>query len=127
MGKIKDFLLASEEEQYERRMQVLGNTCDAINNQLGDQIFAIPTATLLDMQRVLKEQAIAIEVLTHNNAALKRVLDQSTKLPGFKEPDLLVVPGVNGPRPEHAYLDRDTASSVLRAREYILRKRGALK
>lgn len=81
---------------------------------------------LLTTLKALKERLNELEELTetqqNNLEVYERVLADTKKAFSATDPGLLmvgdqeiVIPGVNGPRPEHAHLDRDTMGSVQRS------------
>lgn len=87
---------------------------------------------LIDTLKRLKERNKELEELvetqTHNLEVYDRVLGETKQAFSFENPGQLiigeqeiVIPGVNGPRPEHMHLDRDSMSGVLRGKEQAAR------
>lgn len=89
---------------------------------------------MTDTIALLKQHCQGLEeeiaTLQHNLSVYESVHDKTLAAFSQNEPGLLligdseiVIPGVNGPRPEHAHLDRDTASGILRGKQDAAKRR----
>ena len=101
----------------------LRTACNEINepHMLSLGIMAVPIYMFDELVQIKDEQAEQIEKLQHNFEAVCRVLESATYIPQDDKDALshIVIPGVNGPRPEHAHLDRDTNTAILKGREAL--------
>ena len=101
----------------------LRTACNEINepHMLSMGIMAVPVYMFDELVQIKEEQAEQIEKMQHNFEAVCRVLESATYIPQSDKDALshIVIPGVNGPRPEHAHLDRDTNTAILRGREAL--------
>ena len=90
---------------------------------------------LLDTLKKLKERNHELEELaevqTSNLEAYERVLGETKEAFSHVNPGQLIIgeqeliiPGVNGPRPEHMHLDRDTATGIMRGKQQSEQHKG---
>jgi hypothetical protein len=100
-------------------------TAEAINKQLSDSgesaVVAVAYHTygdlfvaLDELRSLVDKYAAANEIHEHNAKVYESILESATHLNSSARDPLIVVAGVNGPRPEHAHLDRDTPDAILR-------------
>lgn len=80
--------------------------------------------TLKQTKEYVNQLEEEIKTLEHNLGVYDRVLGETKQAFSDTEPGRLlvgdqdiIIPGVNGPRPEHMHLDRDSMTSVLRAQQ----------
>ena len=89
---------------------------------------------LIETLKLLKARNHELEELaetqTQNLEAYERVLGDTKAAFSHVNPGQLiigdqevVIPGVNGPRPEHAHLDRDTATGIMRGKQAALQSK----
>lgn len=82
------------------------------------------TDTIAMMKKHIADQEEEIASLQHNLGVYESVHEKTLSAFSKDSPGLLlvgdeeiIIPGVNGPRPEHMHLDRDTATGILRGKQ----------
>jgi hypothetical protein len=135
--------LSKKYEQYsEQEKSIVFATCAELEGILAGisnkhELKVIPSFLWEDMTDTIallkwhcSELEEENETLKHNLSVYERVHAETIKHFSPDSPGLLlagdqeiVIPGVNGPRPEHMHLDRDTATGILRGKQESDRKK----
>ncbi len=96
-------------------------TCDVLNQVLQDQGMDDHCVVVPRMQFDAAMQELSFYQVTmkdyRDSILLDKLAGTSTHVEQFHNE--IVIPGVNGPRPEHAHLARDTAQDIIRGRKQM--------
>lgn len=129
-------------EYSEQEKAIVFATCSELEGILAGisnqhELKVIPAFLWEDMTdtiALMKQHIASIEeeneALKHNIGVYEKVHTDTLSAFSKDSPGLLlvgdeeiIIPGVNGPRPEHMHLDRDTATGILRGKQEAERRK----